>query len=300
MSARGQLRRLHDTLAHLAAAAVHGVPVLEQPFVAAGRHARSLRAVQVFYGRAAAELSRRWRQDAASYRPLSIAGQELQLDVAEFYAHEHFFHGRPFEPGLAACLARMLRPGDTFVDAGANHGYFSMLAARLVGPSGRVIAFEPHGEARDRLDRHLELNGLQGRVEVQAMALSDRSGTARMHQAHHSALASLVPDQSPVRHLVEFGAPFDVQTVRFDDWRAEHAPGPIRLMKIDVEGAELMVLSGMPAALGSGLDALVLETAPDSGADRLLRDAGYRVSTLDAYPDGPENRLYTPGPRRGV
>lgn len=294
MTARHGLRRLHDALARSTAAVVHQLPILEAAFVGIGRRAATLRPAQVFYGRAASELSRRWQNDAAPYRLLEVAGQDLRLDVAEFYAHDHFFHGRPFEPGLAACLTRTLQPGDTFVDAGANHGYFSLLAAKLVGPSGRVIAFEPHGEARERLRRHLEVNGLQGRVEVHPVALSDRSGVAQMHQSHHNALASLVPEQSPVRHLVVFGTPFEVPTVRFDEWRAQHASGPIRLMKIDVEGAELMVLNGMPDAIRSGLD-LILETAPDSPADRLLRDAGYTVTTLDAYPDGPENRLYTRG-----
>jgi FkbM family methyltransferase len=294
MSAPRGLRRLHDTLARATAAVIYKVPALEAPFVATGRRARALPPAQVFYGRAASELARRWQEAGTSHRRLSVAGHDLRLDVAEFYAHDHFFHDRPFEPGLAACLARLLRPGDTFVDAGANHGYFSLLAAMLVGPSGRVIAFEPHGEARQRLARHLELNGLQARVDVQPVALSDRSGVAQMHQAHHNALASLVPDQSPVRHLVAFGAPFEVPTVRFDEWRAQHAPGAIRLMKIDVEGAELMVLNGMPETVRSGVDALVLETAPGSAADRLLREAGYAVTTLDTYADGPENRLYTP------
>ena len=292
MTARGHLRRVHDALARSAAVPAYLLPALEGLFVAAGRRAGKIPAAQVFYGRAAAELARRWRQDGASYRPLRVAGQDLRLDVAEFYAHDHFFHGKPYEPGLAACLGRLLRPGDTFVDAGANHGYFSLLAAKLVGRSGRVIAFEPHGEARTRLARHLEVNALQDRVEVHSVALSDRSGIALMHQSHHNALASLVPDQSPVRDLVTFGAPFEVPTVRFDDWRAQHAAGTIRLMKIDVEGAELMVLAGMPESLRSGLEAVVLETAPNSAADRLLRDSGYTVTTLDAYPDGPENRLY--------
>lgn len=292
MTARRHLRQIHDALARSTAAAIYHLPSLEALFVAAGRGIGRVPPAQVFYGRAAAELARRWRQDAASYRRLRVAGQDLHLDVSEFYAHDHFFHGKPYEPGLAACLARLLRPGDTFVDAGANHGYFSLLAAKLVGPAGRVIAFEPHSEARTRLTRHLELNGLQDQVEVHPLALSDRSGVAQMHQSHHNALASLVPDQSPVRHLVDFGAPFEVPTVRFDEWCARHAVGAIRLMKIDVEGAELMVLGGMPESLRSGLEAVVLETAPDSSADRMLRDAGYRVTTLDAYPDGPENRLY--------
>ena len=217
----------------------------------------------------------------------------VRLDVAEFYAHDHFFHGHPFEPGLAAFLARWLRPGDTFVDAGANHGYFSLLAAKLVGPSGRVVAFEPHRDACERLHQHLEQNDLPGRVEVCPLALSNRSGTATMYQAHHNALASLVPGQSPVRHQVAFGNPFEVPTVRFDEWRAQHAAGPIRLMKIDVEGAELLALTGMPETLRSGMDAVVLETAPDSAADRLLQNGGYTVTMLDAYLDGPENRLYT-------
>ena len=294
MTARARLRRLHDAVARGTAAAIHRLPVLEAPFLAAGRRAGMVASVRVFCGRAASELARRWQEDAASHRILRVAGQSIRLDVAEFYAHDHFFFGQPFEPGLAAFLATWLRPGDTFVDAGANHGYFSLLAARLVGPSGRVIAFEPHGGARERLQRHLELNDLRDRVAVHPFALSDQSGVATMHQSHHNALASLVPDQSPVRHLVSFGNTFEVPTIRFDAWRAQHAAGPIRLMKIDVEGAELMVLRGMPDALRSGLEAVVLETAPDSDADRLLRDAGYTVRTLDTYEDGPENRLYTP------
>jgi FkbM family methyltransferase len=290
---RAHLRKLHDALARGTAAVVGAAPWLERPFLAAGRMARRFAPAQVFYGRAASDLSRRWQARGMAHRPILVAGQRLRLDVAEFYAHDHFFHATPFEPGLAAFVAGWLRPGDTFVDAGANHGFFSLLAATLVGPGGHVYAFEPHPEARERLERHLIENGLAGRVEISPLALSDRTGTATMHQSHHTALTSLVPDESPLRHEITFGHPFEVRTTSFDQWRAAQITGSIRLMKIDVEGAELLVVTGMLDTLGSGLEALVIETAPDSGADRLLRDRGYGVRTLDAYPDGAENRLYT-------
>jgi FkbM family methyltransferase len=290
---RAHLRKLHDALARGTAAVVGGAPWLERPFLAAGRLARACAPAQVFYGREASDLSRRWQARGTSHRPVLIAGQRLRLDVAEFYAHDHFFNATPFEPGLAAFVGGWLRPGDTFVDAGANHGFFSLLAATLVGPQGHVYAFEPHPEARERLERHLIENGLASRVAVSPFALSDRTGTATMHQSHHTALASLVPAHSPVRHQVAFGNPFEVGITTFDAWRAGQRPGHIRLMKIDVEGAEALVLQGMTEGLRAGLDAIVVETARDSDADRQLREAGYSVRTLDAYADGPENRLYS-------
>jgi len=294
MALRPILRRVHDAVARIAGATVAQLPFLETPFVAAGRRLADGSGAQVFYRRAASELSRRWRSHESSARPLTIGGRSIRLDVAEFYAHDHYFHGYAFEPGLTAFTASWLRPGDTFVDVGANHGYFSLLAATIVGSSGRVIAFEPHADARARMRVQLEWNGLDGRVDVQPLALSDRTGTATMHQAHHAALASIVPDQSPVRAAATFGDAFEVPTATFDEWRADHAIGSIRLMKVDVEGAELLVLRGMTQTLASGLQAIVLETTPESAADRLLRDAGYSVETLDTYPDGPQNRLYRP------
>jgi FkbM family methyltransferase len=283
---------LHLTLARAAAAIVDRVPLLEAPFRASAHVARPFKPARIVYGHAAAALARRWASRGAHYRTVRVAGRALVLDVSEFYAHDRYFWGTPFEPGLTEFVGSWLRHGDTFVDAGANHGYFSVLAALVVGDTGRVIAFEPHDGARAKLLETLARNHVGECVEVVPMALSDTNGSALLHQAHHHAVASLVPDQSPVRHLVPFGNPIEVQTSRFDDWRAAQDVRRIRLMKIDVEGAEMLVLRGMPASLRDAFDAIVLETTPGSDADRLMMDAGYAGDTLDEYLDGPQNRRY--------
>ena len=87
-----------------------------------------------------------------------------------------------YELDTARVLKRLLRPGDHFIDGGANIGYFTLLAARLVGPAGRVDAFEPLPENHARLLAHLDLNGLADRVRVHRLALSDRAGEAVIHR----------------------------------------------------------------------------------------------------------------------
>src|SRR5215831_622069 len=83
-----------------------------------------------------------------------------------------------YEPELVL-LERFLKPGMTFVDGGANTGVFSFTAARLVGETGRVLAFEPGGSCYSALQRSVELNGFR-HVTLRQQALSDHSGTARL------------------------------------------------------------------------------------------------------------------------
>src|SRR5262245_6668785 len=64
-----------------------------------------------------------------------------------------------FEPQMIAKLVRWLAPGDVFVDLGANEGYFTVLGAKLVGPSGRVIAIEPQDRLAGVIEENLRLNG---------------------------------------------------------------------------------------------------------------------------------------------
>lgn len=133
-------------------------------------------------------------------------------------------------------LRRLLRAGDVFVDCGAHVGFMTLAAARCVGPAGRVIAFEPMPETAERLGQNIRLNGLTN-VEVIAKAVSDRSGTAALHSFHEGdakdvSLGRL--DGKTVRRQTP------VQTVRLD----EAIQPPVRLIKLDVEGAELAALRG--------------------------------------------------------
>jgi FkbM family methyltransferase len=178
--------------------------------------------------------------------------------------------GGTYEPEQTRLFERLLRPGHTVLDVGANVGYYTLLASVLVGDSGRVHAFEPEPRNAGFLRRHASINR-RANVRVEQAAVSDREGTARFHFGSGSGTG----------HLADAGA-LEVRTLRLDDYCAEHglAPGAV---KIDVEGAELSVLQGARETLARHRPVLFLST---HGADvhaaslAFLRELGYRVSPI--------------------
>src|SRR5581483_6436540 len=128
------------------------------------------------------------------FRQVTIGPHRVWLDVTDQSGFDAYFYGHLYEPILTATLLQHLHDGDVFVDIGANAGLFSMLAAKLVGPSGRVIAFEPHPGARAEMMRLLDRNAVADRVDVVSAALSDRDGhTASLHITSRSGLSTLDP-----------------------------------------------------------------------------------------------------------
>jgi FkbM family methyltransferase len=161
-------------------------------------------------------------------------GLRLNLDLAT-YPDVSMAYGL-YELDTARLIKKLLKPGDHFVDAGANLGYFTLLAAKLVGPGGRVDAFEPHPLNRARLLDHLRANNIQRGVTVHGEALADQSGIATMHMpppgAGNHGEASLFGE----------GEALEVPTVRLDEALAGTHP---TLIKVDVEGAEPLAVAGM-------------------------------------------------------
>lgn len=135
---------------------------------------------------------------------------------------------------------RLLKPGAWFVDCGANVGYFTLLAARLVGSGGRVDAFEPDPVNRSRLQHHLTLNNAPSWVRVHESAV----GAARsMLQLYHPAARTGANHGMASAYL--FNAATDichsVPCVRLD----EELDGTPDLIKIDIEGGELAAVEGL-------------------------------------------------------
>ncbi|CAA9352054.1 MAG: hypothetical protein AVDCRST_MAG68-3732 [uncultured Gemmatimonadetes bacterium] len=123
-----------------------------------------------------------------------------------------------------------LAPGDGFVDVGANVGVYALLAASRVGPTGRVVCFEPGRQPLRRLRENLELNGLDN-VEVLPFAVSDRAGTIRFDTA-----------AGTTGHMASGGgATEEATSVRLDDVLPE---GAWAMGKMDIEGAEPLALRG--------------------------------------------------------
>ena len=154
-----------------------------------------------------------------------------------------------FEPNEFAFLDRVLRPGMVFVDVGANDGYYTLFAARRVGPSGRVVAAEPSSRERAHLQRNLGRNGLDN-VSVVPAAIGSVSGLADLHLAHgvhagHNTLGGFAHDDV-VRASLE-----RVPIEPLDSVVARLGLTKVDFVKIDVEGAEAHVIEGASTVLTS-------------------------------------------------
>lgn len=165
--------------------------------------------------------------------------------------------GVRFEVPLASALARLLllevyeraeqafvrqalAPGAVFLDVGANHGLFTVLAAERVGAAGHVYAFEPSPREAASLRRNLALNQCTN-VTVVEQAVSDRTGQARLAVAGDGGLNALAQNTHPEQVVEAWQA---VSTITLDDYLAGAGEPRVDLLKIDVEGAEALVLRG--------------------------------------------------------
>jgi FkbM family methyltransferase len=160
-----------------------------------------------------------------------------------------------FETEELLFVTRFLRPGDTFVDIGANLGLFSIRAADVVGPTGRVHAFEPCARTFEWLRENIALNRWK-HVHLHPVALSDHAGVAELITAMEGKAAY----NSLARPYVggELGSQC-VDTTTWDAFANENElTGKVALMKIDVEGWETKVLAGATGTL-SRPDAPVLQ-----------------------------------------
>lgn len=164
---------------------------------------------------------------------------------------DHLQGGTSFEGDVANAMVRVLREGDIVVDIGANIGYLTVLASLLVGPTGRVIAFEPDPENVLRLRANVALN-TGSNVTIVEKAVTDRSGEVEffINSDNSGGNALWDPAQFPGNaKCVANPRPMRVAGTTLDDaWDELGLPTP-RLIKIDTEGAEHQVLEGMRGLL---------------------------------------------------
>lgn len=196
-------------------------------------------------------------------RTIAHDGRVFDVEFTESRERLLFFWGR-WTPPIEAVLRRRLTPGAVCIDVGANIGYFTTLASRLVGPTGRVIAFEPLPSSFRRCLVHVQLNHCSN-VEVHQLALSDREGVTTLYEPQLGRGRDLctvrpVATQGTASGTIEH----QVRTVRLDEFLDSVTASRVNFIKLDVEGAELLALHGMERLLGSCPDLEVLCEVTDS------------------------------------
>jgi FkbM family methyltransferase len=197
-----------------------------------------------------------------------------------------------WEPNEFAFLDRILRPGMTFVDAGANDGIYTVFAAQRVGAGGLVWAFEPSPRELERLCCNLELNHLAARVFP--LALADVEGQAELmlggyeHEGHNTLGAFAYSE-------VESAGKVAVRLRRLDDIVAEDAPARMDVLKLDVEGAELRLLRGATATLERYRPVVLFEASEPS-----LRNQGASGAELIEFFGAQRFTIYSFDPDTGT
>lgn len=179
------------------------------------------------------------------------------------------------EPRLPKLLAAELAPGRSFVDGGTNIGFYSLLAARLVGASGQVVAFEMMPDTAAILRKHIERNG-DLPIRIVERALSEKSG--------ERVMASVEPGLHGQASIVSMGRirqSASVETVTLDEALA--AVERVDILKLDLEGAEFGALCGAQAVLARTGCVVFESKEEDPRIFSLLEAGGIAVERLGAF-----------------
>jgi FkbM family methyltransferase len=151
-----------------------------------------------------------------------------------------------WEPHLTAWIQERLRPGDTFVDVGANVGYYTLLAASCVGQQGHIVAIEASPSIFDLLSNNVQRNEIGARVRSVNVAASDQAGTVSVYHGpkDNIGLTTTVPHE-------DFKIEATILALPLRDILTDEEMTSARLIKIDVEGLEGPVVRGLLPGLPS-------------------------------------------------
>ncbi|MBZ5589449.1 MAG: FkbM family methyltransferase [Acidobacteriia bacterium] len=177
-----------------------------------------------------------------------------------------------YEEDLQVALAGSGRPGSVIWDVGAHVGFVTLVAARIVGKGGRVVAFEPLPRNVEFLNRHIRLNHLESRIQVIPAAVGDFEGAGEFFEAANPGMGRLEP-----------GGTLSVRVVTLDGVLERGAPAP-SVVKVDVENSELAVLRGSEALVRKARPVFFLSVHTDglrAGCLTWFREHDYEARPLE-------------------
>lgn len=198
-----------------------------------------------------------WRNAPTVETKDRLNGHRLKLDLADFFQRIDYFFGCYHELDVVDALGHTLRPGDVFLEGGANIGLVTIFCAARVGPSGSVMAFEPFPRVFERLKWHVETNRLS-HVRLFPHALGDAEQTLTLKSPDPDNQAACTLGAIPDRYDTNVATMGEVRVVRGDDMIDPADTRPLTI-KLDVEGFELRALHGLAKTLETRLPAVLCE-----------------------------------------
>jgi len=182
----------------------------------------------------------RWMRERITGSAIVVVTERIdghQIGINSDYID--LLKGQGYEKGTTRVFTELVKEGMNVVDIGANVGYYTLLAARRVGPSGKVYAFEPEPQNFKLLIENIQLNGYENVVAVQK-AVSNRAGTASLFlglrgSGSHSLLSSRDYGKETIA----------IETVTLDEFFEKEGSPAIQVIKMDIEGWEMEALDGM-------------------------------------------------------
>jgi FkbM family methyltransferase len=230
------------------------------------------------------KLPRAWRQFVADRRihlgltktSVLIDGIRLHIDLRDNGIGLPLFVVRSYEPRETSYFRDVLRSGQVFIDIGANIGYYATLAARQVGPTGRVLAIEPEPYNFDLLCRNIKGNHLTNVIAAN-VALGDAPNTALLFcSPKNFGDHRLYADTDAAGRTAT-----TIAVNRLDDLVTRHQLPPVDFVKMDVQGYECQVLAGMQSTLKASPKVKVLTEFWPEGMRRAGGDPAWYFATFE-------------------
>ena len=214
-----------------------------------------------------------------------LAGMALSLDLQ---SEKDYWLGT-YEVDLQAAVSDLVRPGMVAYDVGANIGYVSLLLARKVGKTGKVFAFEALPANLERLRTNLELNDLASRVLIVPAAVVDSEGVVRFQVGPSNGMGKA--EGSAGRQEASYRKTVAVEGISLDAFVYQRGNPPPAVVKMDIEGGEMLALPGMERLLLEARPLVLLELHGPRASGKVwdtLIAAGYQISRMSpGYPGVP-------------
>jgi FkbM family methyltransferase len=212
---------------------------------------------------------------------LILGGYENLMMFLDLKEEKDYWLGT-YEPELQFAVKSLVERGQVIIDIGANIGFISLIFANITGPEGHVYAFEALPENIGRLRKNIEINGYLDRITVIESAVQDRTGNAVFIKGPSTGTGKV--QGSAGRDSLEYLHQIQVAGISIDEFIDRQENLVPDVIKIDIEGGEVLALPGMEKTLRVMRPILFIELHGTDAAQvcwEFLNKANYRISRMD-------------------